>query len=115
MNVTRAERIDALAVEYAAFRAALAQGDTMAAWRSLERAHIIGQPVLLEHVRTHWLMLLLARRERDYKEIAGQALRLLLSVPGNLSGRLPIGNNGRARVSAFRSMTVAPDLQRFVG
>lgn len=114
MQVTLADRRLALEAEYAAYRQALAQGELDNAWLRLERAHIIGQPVLREHMRSHWLMLGLALRQRDVVECLGQALRLLLVVPGNLSGRLPIGNNGRARVNAFRRMPVPPDLARFV-
>ncbi|MDP2129925.1 MAG: DUF3703 domain-containing protein [Erythrobacter sp.] len=114
MSVSVTDRKAALAEEYNAHRQALLQGDAARAWQHLERAHIIAQPVLREHLRSHWLMLRLALRERDGAEVAGQAMRLVLAVPGNLSGRLPIGNIGRARVNAFRQMPVPPDLRKFV-
>lgn len=104
----------ALAAEYNAHGQALLQGDVARAWQHLERAHIIAQPMLREHLRSHWLMLRLALRERDTAEVAGQALRLVLVIPGNLSGRLPIGNIGRARVNAFRQMSIPSDLKTFV-
>lgn len=114
MSVTRDERLAWLGAEYAAYRQARADGDIADGWRHLERAHIVAQPLLLEHLRSHWLMLQLAMRERDLAESAGQVLRLLLAVPGNMSERLPTGNSGRAGVSALRSMPVTKDLERFV-
>src|SRR3546814_19744266 len=37
----------------------------------------------------------------DWREAAGQATRLFLIPLGSFTGRLPIGNSGRAHVSAF--------------
>ncbi len=114
MTDQRTTRMAALRAEYIAYLEALDFEDISLAWQHLERAHIIAQPLLLEHLRSHWLMLLLALRQRDGVEISGQLLRLLLVLPGNASRRLPIGNSGRARVSAFRKMSVPADLERFV-
>lgn len=114
MSASRSERSARLAAEYAAHRQALAEGDIARAWHHLERAHVVAQPVLVEHLRSHWLMLRLAMREGDLGECAGQVLRLFLVVPGNATGRLPVGNSGRAGASAFRSMPVTEDLERFV-
>ncbi|MFD2377205.1 DUF3703 domain-containing protein [Ottowia pentelensis] len=47
-------------------------------------------------------------RTRDWPEVAGQLLRLALVPLGHLSGRLPIGNPGRATVSAFEPCLCAP-------
>lgn len=113
MNVTHSERSLALRSEYTAYRNALADGDRSLAWYHLERAHIIAQPLLGEHLRSHWVMLRLAACQIDIAEVAGQVLRLTLVIPGNITGRLPRGNNGRARASAFRPMAVPPDLERF--
>ena len=52
-----------------------------------------------------------AVRRRDGREIAGQLLRLLLAVPGSVSGRYPVGNTGGADVSAFSPMPVPDDLR----
>ena len=37
-----------------------------------------------------------------------------LVPPGSLTGRLPMGNTGRARISAFRSMPVPADLASLI-
>jgi hypothetical protein len=76
----------------------------------LERAHIIGQPRFLWHLSSHWWMLKAALRLGDWLEVAGQGWRLLLTPLGHLSGRLPLGNTGRARVPAFQPMPFPDDL-----
>ncbi|MGD9811665.1 MAG: DUF3703 domain-containing protein [Sphingobium sp.] len=114
MKATRSERQAFLRTEYAAYREARDVDDFTVAWQHLERAHIVAQALLSAHLRSHWMMLRQAIRDRDLVEGAGQLLRLLLVVPGNLTGRLPAGNSGRARASAFRPMPVPLDLERFV-
>lgn len=100
-----------LAGEYRAARTAEQAGDIAAAWRHLERAHVVAQARLIPHCRSHWAMLRLALRLRDWREAAGQAIRLMLAPIGNLTGRLPPGNVGRSRVSAFAPMAIPPDLE----
>lgn len=92
-------------------RAARAEGDVTAEWRHLERAHILSQPMALRHLATHAAMFTAAWRRRDRHELAGQTARLLLAVPGSVSGRYPAGNTGGADVSAFRPMPVPDDLR----
>lgn len=101
---------DAIAMERKGFADAVRRGDTEAAWRALERAHILSQPLLGQHMRIHWLMLRYAIRLRDVREIFGQIMRLVLAPAGALTGRIPAGNTGRSNVSAFVSMPVPEDL-----
>ncbi|MBL0919892.1 MAG: DUF3703 domain-containing protein [Hydrogenophaga sp.] len=84
--------------------------DARQAWLYLEAAHVVGQLRLRPHVRSHWHMLRLAARTGDAPEVLGQLFRLALVPLGHLSGRLPIGNPGRANVSAFEPMAVRPEL-----
>lgn len=86
-------------------------GDVAAAWRALERAHIVSQPMLGPHVRVHTAMLGYAVHQRDGREILGQLARLALAPIGTLTGRIPWGNTGRSDVSAFEPMPVPADLQ----
>lgn len=88
----------------------LVDSDVAQAWHLLEAMHVIGQTRLLPHAQTHGLMLKLALRTRNLTELNGQILRLLLVPFGHLLNRLPLGNNGRANVSAFKPMTVSPEL-----
>lgn len=76
----------------------------------LERAHIIGQPRFVLHLLSHWWMLKAALGLRDWPEVRGQCWRLLLTPFGHLTGRLPLGNTGRASVSAFQPMPLPDDL-----
>ena len=101
----------ACGVELAAAGRARAAGDIAGAWRHLERAHILSQPLALAHLRTHASMLAHAARRRDRREMVGQVGRLLVAGPGSLAGRYPLGNTGGADVSAFAPMPIPDDLQ----
>jgi len=96
--------------ELGAYRAAKRAGDPVAAWRALERAHIVSQTHLLIHMRVHLEMLRFAISLRDWPEILGQLVRLALAPLGSLTGRIPIGNTGRSTVSAFTPMPIPNDL-----
>src|SRR5262245_13449737 len=115
---TSGRTVDVRAALEAAWRAerhaattARRTGDPHTEWRHLERAHILSQPVAGLHLRTHSAMLAASVRRRDGREVAGQLLRLILAVPGSLSGRYPVGNTGGADVSAFTPMAVPEDLR----
>ena len=81
----------------------------------LERAHVLGQRYLLSHLQSHWWMLRVGLARCDRREIVGQILRLLGSVPGSLLGMAPKGNTGGANVSAYAPMDIPEDLQQFLG
>jgi hypothetical protein len=93
---------------------AQAAASTEQAWLYLEAAHVVGQLHLRPHLQTHVHMLALALRTRDWSEAAGQAFRLALVPLGHLSGRLPLGNPGRATVSAFAPLPVRPELAALI-
>ena len=100
-----------LAEEYRAASLAEASGRFERAWHHLERAHIVAQTLLWPHCLSHWKMLGLAVRQRDWREASGQIVRLALAPLGNLTGRLPIGNTGRSDVSAFARTEIPSDLR----
>jgi hypothetical protein len=97
------------------YRVGRARGDCDAAWRSLERAHILSQSMLGPHIRVHVAMLRLAVDQRDLRELFGQFARLILAPLGSLTGRIPWGNTGRSNVSAFRPMPIPEDLRSIIG
>lgn len=103
-----------LSAEYRAFESAARDGQIEQAWRHLERAHIAAQARLWPHCRSHWKMLVFAVHLRDWREAIGQMVRLLLAPIGNLTGRVPAGNTGRANVSAFARTEIPPDLQAII-
>lgn len=102
------ELIDA---ELGAFATARADGNRSSAWHSLERAHILSQARLRQHLRVHVAMLGYAVVTRDPREGVGQLFRLLLAPIGHLTGRTPVGNTGRSNVGAFRPMPIPHDLR----
>ena len=83
-------------------------------WAALERAHVLSQPWPLQHVRAHAAMIRLALRQRDVRELMGQAARLVAAGPASAVGRYPAGNTGRARVPATLSMPITDDLSQLL-
>src|SRR3954451_663261 len=102
---------DAWAAECASARSARDGGDLQGECHYLERAHILSQPMVGRHVRTHVAMLGYGFRRRDRTEIVGQLIRVLVAAPGTLLGRYPRGNTGGANVSLTEPMTVPDDLR----
>ena len=79
-------------------------------WQLLEDSHVLSQPWVRAHVRVHASMLVTGWHARDVREVRGQILRLLAGGPASALGRYPVGNTGRARVSAIQPMPIRPDL-----
>ena len=104
----------AYTLELKAAHAARLEGDTALAFHHLERAHILSQRDTLRHVYIHWHMLRLAAATRDCREVVGQATRTLAAA---LFSRIwvPIGNTGRANVSAMQPMPIPRDLRALLG
>jgi Protein of unknown function (DUF3703) len=100
-----------IAREMAAFEKSRTADDIAAAWQSLERAHIVSQPVLGLHLANHRTMLGFALALSDWPEVRGQIVRLALAPIGALTGRIPLGNTGRSNVSAFQPMLIPDDLR----
>jgi hypothetical protein len=79
------------------------------AFAHLERAHILGQRRTVAHVSIHLDMLRIGWMRRDWREIAGQLVRIPAAL---LFSRIwiPVGNTGGANVSATRPMPIPDDL-----
>lgn len=92
-------------------RACYRDGHLDFAMSHLATAHILGQRNFRRHWQVHGWMLRVGMAQRNFREVVGQAFRLVLVPLGHLTGRLPVGNPGHARVSAFEPMPVPPDLQ----
>jgi hypothetical protein len=107
MNGTLRAAFDA---ELKAAAAAARVGKTEAAFHHLERAHILSQRHTREHVRVHWLMLRLGASAGAWREVLGQSTRIVAAA---LFSRIwvPIGNTGRANVSALKPMPIPGDLR----
>ena len=50
-------------------------------------------------------------KRRDVRELVGQVVRLIATVPGWLTGWVPKGNPGGADVSALKPVPLEPDMQ----
>ncbi|QKE61994.1 DUF3703 domain-containing protein [Aquipseudomonas campi] len=109
----RNELREAMLQAFAEARGALQAGDLQAAFVSLERAHILSQRRPLWHAQSHWLMLRAGWQADDWREVAGQLPRIVAAL---LFSRIwvPLGNSGRARVSAFQPMPLPEELRRLL-
>ena len=96
--------------EWQLAQAARRAGDFDRAFHHLERAHILGQRRTWLHVKSHLGMLQVGWQRRDATEIFGQLVRIAAAA---VFSRIwvPVGNTGRAHVSATKPMEVPPDLQ----
>jgi hypothetical protein len=100
----------AIRLELDAAERALAGNELDVAFGHLERAHVLGQALVVPHVVSHLGMLRVGWRRRDLREIVGQLLRVPGAALASLLGHVPIGNTGGANVPPFRSMPVPEDL-----
>ena len=115
MKHEKSRRLEFVVRERAEFRRARDAGDFGAAWIALEREHILAQSYHWPHIRSHVAMFGFAVALREWGEVAGQLLRIVLAPLGNLTGRLPHGNTGRANVGAFATMPLPKDIAREIG
>jgi hypothetical protein len=83
-------------------------------WVWLMAAHVVGQYQVDLHFDSHRRMLVLAREARDWREAAGQLMRIMLLPLGHLLGKLPRGNIGRATVGVTQVMEPPEPVQRLI-
>lgn len=114
MTATRSRRIEAFEAAVSDASQHSATGDAKRAFAALARAHVLGQQDFVLHVRVHRQLLRVGWAAGDRREVTGQLMRIALVPVGHLFGRLPVGNTGRANVSAFKPMPIPPDLQRLI-
>jgi hypothetical protein len=111
MNTVRTAAIEN---EIALANALIARGELEAGLAHLQRAHVIGQTLVVPHARSHWLMLKMEVRRGRAVAAFGQGVRLVLGVLGNAVGVVPVGNTGGSDVSMFKRMPIAPELQKLI-
>lgn len=92
----------------------LKDNDLESAFYHLERAHVLGQAITLEHTRVHWLMLKIGLKRRDVREIFGQLFRIVGASTKTPFGIYPKGNTGGAKVSPFKTMPISDDLKEIL-
>ena len=96
------------------YRSDLSQGNFPAAWRQLERAHMLGQPWPMEHTHVHWIMLTFGIKIKNGTEIIGQIPRLLVGGVKSFVGNIPVGNTGGADVPPLKPMEIPDDLKEIM-
>lgn len=104
----------AYAAEMRSVELACARDELDSAFTHLERAHVLGQWHVGPHVLARLGMLRIGWRRRDLREMVGQLLRIPGGAIGSAMGRVPRGNTGGSRVSAFRKMPIPPDLRELL-
>jgi Protein of unknown function (DUF3703) len=104
---------DAYDAELTAAGRATVEGNVERAFEHLGRAHILSQRFTWRHVHVHWLMLKLGLSVRDWPEVIGQLSRIVAAA---VFSRIwvPIGNTGRANVSAMQPMPIPDDLRKLL-
>jgi len=78
----------------------------------LERGHILGQRNYIPHVFNHYWMFKVGVKQRDFREVLGQVIRMIMSV-FSLINLVPLGNTGRARISPIKPMPISSDLEDY--
>lgn len=89
-------------------------GNLAAAFRHLERAHVLGQAITFDHTRVHLKMLKLGWKMRSPREVFGQIIRVIGAATKTPFGIYPTGNTGGSNVWFFKRMPVAEDLQQIL-
>jgi hypothetical protein len=111
LNTEPADRRAVYRAERDHARRSFARDQVTEGWHHLERAHVLAQPDAIIHISSHLAMLRRGVIERDTTEIVGQVVRAILAGPASLTGRIPTGNNGRARTSLSKRMAIPTDLE----
>ena len=94
---------------------AISAQDFETAWTALQRAHILGQRDTIAHTIVHWKMLKLAWKQRDFREVRGQLLPVLIAAPLTLLyGQIRALRGGKANVSDSEQMAVPEDIQQIL-
>ncbi len=93
------------------YHAALQQNDLQAAWRHLEKAHVIGQAYPYEHSYVHWKMFLFGIKIKNGKEILGQIPRLLVGGVKSFVGKIPLGNTGGANIPPLKTLPIEEEIE----
>lgn len=96
------------------FRLALLKGDHRQVVFHLGRIHILSQNSVTRHMTTHFIMFLYALMKFDIKEVFGQIIRLVVTIPGHMIGKVPKGNIGWSTVGLTEVMPVPEDLKKVV-
>lgn len=77
----------------------------------LGRAHILSQNSWFRHFYIHFLMFEYSWRRKDYKEVRGQILRMIVTIPGHMLKKVPKGNTGWSSIGLNQVLPIPTDLE----
>jgi hypothetical protein len=96
-------------------KTAIATQDFETAWIALQYAHILGQRDAIAHTIAHWNMLKLAWKQKDFREVRGQLMPVLLAVPLTLLyGQIRSLRGGKANLKDSERMSIPEDIQQIL-
>lgn len=75
----------------------------------LGRAHILSQYKWFQHFYLHFLMFEYSWSRKDWKEIWPQVIRMAVTIPGHMFGKLPKGNTGWSSVGLREQLPLPKD------
>jgi hypothetical protein len=107
-------RIKKYSEEHRFFREALLSGNEEKIRYHLGRIHILAQSNIFLHLLAHFLMFGCALYFKDFKESFAQIVRLLVTIPGHILGKVPVGNTGWSSVGLLETMPIPEDLKSVV-
>lgn len=100
--------------EISAFKKADLESHCEKAVYHLGRAHIISQASWIHHLMVHFLMLSFSLKRRDLREVSGQLIRIFVTVPGHVVGKVPKGNIGWSTVGLTSEKELPDDLKKII-
>lgn len=96
-------------------KTAIVAQDFETAWTALQRAHILGQRDAIAHTVAHWNMLKLAWRQRNFREVMGQLMPVLLAIPLTLLyGQMRSLRGGKSNVNDSERVSIPEDIQQIL-
>ncbi|WP_158838179.1 DUF3703 domain-containing protein [Polaribacter sp. L3A8] len=93
-------------------RKALKKNSFKIAFYHFENAHILGQNHIIRYTVCHYWMFLFGIKNRNLKEIIGQALRIIASLLFTYIW-IPKGNTGGSNISAIKKMPIRKELKKY--
>jgi hypothetical protein len=93
------------------YRDAISNSDERQAFAALEDAHVIGQHTTYYHCLIHYKMLQHALRDKDWRAIFGQIIRIIGAATKTAIGLIPTGNTGGTNISPFKRLPISTENQ----
>ncbi|CAM1372100.1 DUF3703 domain-containing protein [Tenacibaculum xiamenense] len=110
--MTKLQRKTAFYKQIQLGKMAFKSSDFETSFYHFENAHILGQKNVYRHTLSHFWMLLLGIKSKNYKEIVGQFFRITASIFFTLIW-VPKGNTGGSNISPIKPIPIRKELQKY--